>query len=302
MQQKKLTPPNQLTRLADFFSELEKADEQDLLITAQALILCGLPYRRMADHHYIREAKTAHGTVRLTVGAMDPNTPLPYGKDRAVLAWVTTKAMQTGIPRVEWESAAEYLETFGLDKGGFQYRALQKSWERLAKATMLLEVVRDGEQNIRPCMIFERADLPTLRDKRDENERRLTLLSGMRYGVELGRTLWENLKAHPVPLPLRLMREFQDEPKAWDFAAFISWRSYICRETDKTARISWQELLQQLGSVDKDHKQLRKSLKDVLRRLRAHWPELRADFLVGGTLEIRPPLHGVLPVQRKGNE
>jgi hypothetical protein len=206
--------------------------------------------------------------------------------------------MQTGQPVVEWDSASEYFETFALDSGGTQYRELKRSWERLAKATMLLEVIRDGVQNIRPSLLFERADLPTLRDKRDESDRHLALLPGMRYSVELGRTLWDNLRAHPVPLPLEVMREFQDEPKAWDFAAYLSWRSHLCQHSDGVARIAWRDLMQQLGSEDTNRKRLRKSLKAVLRRLHLVWPELRAEFLPSGVLEIRPPARGLLPGSR----
>ena len=67
--------------------------------------------------------------------------------------------------------------------------------------------------------ILSRWDLPTLRDRHDEEDRGLVLLPGMKYGVELGPTLWQHLQAHPIPLRLAIMREFQDEPKAWDCAA-----------------------------------------------------------------------------------
>jgi hypothetical protein len=150
-------------------------------------------------------------------------------------------------------------------------------------------------QNIRPSLLFERADLPTLRDKRDESDRHLALLPGMRYSVELGHTLWEHLKAHPVPLPLEVMREFQDEPKAWDFAAYLSWRSHLCQHSDSVARIAWRDLMQQLGSQDKNPRQLRASLKTILARLHLVWPELRAEFSSSGVLEIRPPVRGLLP-------
>jgi len=277
---------------------LQNGDEQELLITAQALILCGLPYKPQTGTYYVRQAHTAQGLVRLTVSALDPETPLPFGKDRVTLAWLTTKAIQQQDPVVEWDSASEFFDLFHLDKGGKSYRAFWESWKRLAKAAFVLEVVRTGHDSGRVAPILERWDLPTMRTRRKE-ETGLILLPGMRYGVELGRTLWDHLRAHPIPLPLAVMREFQDEPKAWDFAAFVTWRSYLCQHTNGKARIAWRDLVQQLGSQDKDHKQLRKSLKDVLKRLSLVWPEVRANFLPGGVLEIRPPLHGILPVQKK---
>jgi hypothetical protein len=270
-------------------------EEQSLLITAQALILCGLPYKPVEGHKYQRQARTAQGIVRLTVTALDsPETPLPFGKDRVTLAWLTTKAMQTGQPVVEWKSASEFFDLFHLDKGGKGYRLFWESWKRLAKAAFVIETITKGHDAGRVAPILEQWDLPTLHALRDE-EKGLVLLPGMRYGVELGHSLWAHLKAHPVPLPLEVMREFQDEPKAWDFAAYLSWRSYLCQHSDSVARIAWRDLIQQLGSEDTNHKRLRKSLKAILRRLHLVWPELRAGFMPSGVLEIRPPLRGMFP-------
>jgi hypothetical protein len=195
---------------------------------------------------------------------------------------------------VEWESASEFFDLFHLDKGGKGYRLFWESWKRLAKAAFVIETLTKGREAGRVAPILEQWALPTLRSLREE-EKGLVLLSGMRYGVELGHTLWEHLQAHPIPLPLEVMREFQDEPKAWDVAAYLSWRSHLCQHSDSVARIAWRDLMQQLGSQDKDHKQLRRSLKDILARLRLVWPELRAEFLPSGVLEIRPPVRGLLP-------
>jgi hypothetical protein len=269
-------------------------EEMDLLITAQALILCGLPYKPVDGREYKRQAQTAQGLVRLTVSALDSETPLPFGKDRVTLAWLTTKAMQTGQPVVEWESASEFFDLFHLDKGGKGYRLFWESWKRLAKAAFVIETITKGHDSGRVAPILEQWDLPTLHALREE-EKGLVLLPGMRYGVELGRTLWTHLKAHPVPLPLEVMREFQDEPMAWDFAAYLSWRSYLCKHSDSVARIPWRDLIQQLGSQDTNPRRLRASLKTILGRLHLVWPEVRAAFLPSGVLEIRPPLRGMFP-------
>jgi hypothetical protein len=272
-------------------------EEQDLLITAQALILCGLPYKPVEGREYKRQAQTAQGIVRLTVSALDSETPLPYGKDRVTLAWLTTKAIQTGQPVVEWESASEFFDLFHLDKGGKGYRLFWESWKRLANTAFKIETLTKGREAGRVAPILEQWALPTLRSLREE-EKGLVLLSGMRYGVELGRTLWEHLQAHPIPLPLEVMREYQNEPMAWDVAAYLSWRSHLCQHSDSVARIAWRDLMQQLGSQDTDHKRLRKNLKAILARLHLVWPELRAEFLPSGVLEIRPPARGLLPGSR----
>jgi hypothetical protein len=195
---------------------------------------------------------------------------------------------------VEWESASEFFDLFHLNKDGRSYRQFWESWKRLANTAFKIETLTKGREAGRGGLLLEQWALPTLRSLREE-EKGLVLLSGMRYGVELGHSLWEHLKAHPVPLPLEVMREFQDEPKAWDFAAYLSWRAHLCQHSDSVARIAWRDLIQQLGSQDKNPRQLRASLKTILARLHLVWPELRAEFLPSGVLEIRPPARGLLP-------
>jgi len=269
-----------------------------LLVTAQALVLCGLPYKKIKETHYQRFAKTPQGSLTMTITAQDPKYPIPYGRDRALLAWVTTKAIQGKSPVVQWKSTNEFMKTFNIDQGGKDYKLVWNSWQRLARASILLNYsTSDAGENVRSFPFFESTFVPgppVMSGKVVDIRSRM--LPGFCYYIELSNTLWEHLKKHPVPLSLELMKQFKNEPKAWDFAAFLSWRSFLCRMNVKVARIPWPDLVQQLGSCDKDQKQLRKSLKRVLKKVQIYWPELRAEFKVGGLLEIRPPFMGVLPV------
>lgn len=288
-------------KLQSAYSAIHGQD-QELLVVAQALMLCGLPYRPTKETHHVREARTSKGRVRLVVTATDPDTPLPYGKDRVVLAWVTTKALRDNNPVVSWESSSEFFDLMGLNKDGRTYRAFWESWRRLSQATFKIQIIQNGRDSGRHAPIFERWDLPTLGDERKEATG-LVRLPGMNYSVELGTAMWEHLRENPVPLRLEIMQAFQDEPKAWDFVSFVCWRSWLCERAksegigNPVARIPFAELLQQLGSVDKDHKRLRKTLKDILDRLGTMWPEMQARFIRAGVLEVGPPIGGVHPVK-----
>ena len=46
-----------------------KAKGDDLLYTAQALILCGLPYAPTSERTIVREARTSRGRLRVTFSA-----------------------------------------------------------------------------------------------------------------------------------------------------------------------------------------------------------------------------------------
>lgn len=305
-------------RLAELYkayhpSEGLETAKQELLYIAQVLVLCGLPYRQPKNPeglpltHWERSARTAQGEVRLTLGTLDPKLGLPYGKDRVLLSWLITKALQTGSPKITWDTATEFFEAFGLDSGGSSYRWFLSAWKRLANLAIKIDrhEYGRGEDWGRLRVVIEDYRLPTLKEQLQEATGGVRLPLEAPYAAELGAKLFQELQeGRVVPLPLPVMREFQDEPKAWDFACFVFWRSWVCGKAQQlngnpTARISWKDLQLQLGSTDKDAKQLRKSLKAFLDRLRIVWPECQARFETGGILVIEPPQAALHLVQSK---
>jgi hypothetical protein len=214
-----------------------------------------------------------------------------------------TKALQKGSPIITWETATEFFDAFGLDNGGSTYRWFLGAWVRLANLAIKIDRHGDDDEG-KLRVVIEDYRLPTMREHQKEVGGAVRLQFGAPYAVELGVKLFKELQeGRVVPLPLPVMREFQDEPKAWDFACFVFWRSWVCEKAlefngNPTARIPWRDMLQQLGTTDKDPKQIRKTLKAFLERLKIVWPECQANFEVGGVLTIRPPassLHLVKP-------
>jgi len=293
-------------------SEGMESAKQELLYIAQVLVLCGLPYRQPKSAegapltHWERSARTAQGEVRLILGTLDPKVGLPYGKDRVLLSWLITKALQTGSPKITWDTATDFFEAFGLNTGGANYRWFLAAWKRLANLAIKIDrhEYGRGEDWGRLRVVIEDYRLPTPREQIQEATGGVRLPLEAPYAAELGAKLFQELQeGRVVPLPLPVMREFQDEPKAWDFACFVFWRSWVCQKSQQfnsnpVARISWQDLQLQLGSTDKDAKQLRKTLRAFLDRLRIVWPECQAGF-ESSTLVIEPPLSSLHLVQTK---
>lgn len=284
-----------------------EGEDQELLVAAQALILCGLPYKPLLDEsgrpmtHYKRTARTAKGTVSLIVAAADPDIPLPYGKDRAVLAWLQTKAKRQNNPTVTWNSASEFFKLFDLDEGGRQHTAFKDTWRRLGNAVFTIEVETDTRTKGRLIPLLEEWDLPTTKDRRKEASGQAHL-PGFHYFVTLSPTLWKHLQESSVPMRLEVMRHFLNEPKAWDFVALICYRSWLCERSKNggypaIARISWKDLMEALGTVDKDERRLRTSLRQILLKLKKIWPECQTELERGGTLVIKPPINAIHPVK-----
>lgn len=294
-------------------SEGMESAKQDLLYIAQVMVLCGLPYRQPKDENgqplvlWERSAKTAQGEVRLTLGTLDGKLGLPYGKDRVLLSWLVTKALQTGNPCVTWDSATDFFDAFGLDRGGSNYRWFLGAWRRLANLAIKIDRHDNSGQEDwgKLRVVIEDYRFPSMREHQREATGEVRLPLDAPYAAVLGTKLFQELKeGRVVPLAFPVMREFQDEPKAWDFACFVFWRSWVCGRSQElkgnpVARISWQDLHQQLGSTDKDSKQLRKTLKACLDRLKIVWPECQANFESGGVLTIRPPQSAIHLVKPK---
>ena len=65
-----------------------------------------------------------------------PNYGVPFGQDRIVPIFLATLAIQQKSQTIQCKSAAEMLETFGMSKGGKEYRQLVAAFERTFGATI----------------------------------------------------------------------------------------------------------------------------------------------------------------------
>src|SRR5262245_34000412 len=65
-----------------------------------------------------------------------PSYGVPFGQDRIVPIFLATLAIQQKSQTIQFKSAAEMLETFGMSKGGKEYRRLVAVFERTFGATI----------------------------------------------------------------------------------------------------------------------------------------------------------------------
>lgn len=137
-----------------------KAERDDLLYTAQALILCGLPYAPTSERTLVREAHTSRGRLRVTFSAALKDVPLPYGKDAVLLTFLTTRAILGDGPIVSFATAKEYLELFGEDTGGRSYKLLAERWRRLAGLVVAVERQGDATHDTNLQVVISSAKLP----------------------------------------------------------------------------------------------------------------------------------------------
>ena len=179
-----------------------ESGNQLLAFAARPFVLCGLPVRRPPATQVIHERRNGQFTLQITG---HPEFGLPFGQDRIVPIFLATLAVQQNSPIVRFKSASAMLETFGMQKGGKEYRRLVGAFERIFGATIFFgtekldghaEVVHRCRFNfIREAQIwFNRGDgLPSVS-------------AGFENEIVLSDEFYKEVIAHPIPTDLEAVR------------------------------------------------------------------------------------------------
>ncbi len=115
-------------------------DWKELLIAARTMVLCGLPYRKTDKKTIVKTSRLGSGqTLRVTYAAQG-NYPLPFSKDRAVLAVITTAASRKNSPRVRFDRVMAFFDTFGLTDSGTNFKNLGNSINRLKSFSCYISI------------------------------------------------------------------------------------------------------------------------------------------------------------------
>lgn len=251
----------------------------ELLLQAKGLLLCTLPLKRIAATRLQRRARIGeHDEILVTFTAVDARVPLPFGADRALLAWIQTRAFRDGY--ILFDNLNDFLHSFGLNSSGANYARFRQRLERIANLTVQVRVT-GSEIDITNAPPIERAVFPdtpfprrTLTAAHPEGSQRI-VHPGC-YGLQLSRSFHQYLCQNPVPMPLALLRRFHDKPLAWDLASLTLWRCYAA---SRSSVIPWGSLVEHLGSRDGDRKQLKRRLARILEEIRSRYSGFPVRFL-----------------------
>lgn len=268
-------------------------DWKELLIAARAMVLCGLPYRKTDKKTLVKTSRLGSGqTLRVTYTAQG-DYPLPFGKDRAVLAVITTAASRQNSPRVRFDSAMAFLDAFGLTDSGTNFKNLGNSINRLKSFSCYISIDDGTYEQSNNGVVVKRAGTPSqlALDKEHDWQTNYPIHPDGFY-VELDPSFFQEIQEHGVPIPLDLMRRYANVPLAWDFITFINYRSKI---TNGPSRITLDALCMMLGSTDENLRKIRMRLEEILHELSEVWPECNVHFEGRGlkaVLCIDKPING----------
>ena len=257
---------------------------QSIGYSSRPFILCGLPIRRREGLEYTRR----NGQFFLNVVG-HPRYGLPYGQDRLVPIWVATQAMLNQSRTIHFKSAADILRAFDLPLDGKSYRRIVAGFQRIFTSTIFFGT----DEQLAAATVIDSArfhffDQLQLWFSKDIHQS--TLSSEFQNTVVLSEQFWKEIKNHPIPVDLKVVRALASSAGCLDFLLWLTWRSWLTRRENRIPLFGAMGLNQQLGTNRYSRpRDFRRQLERWLRVIENLWPECPAKLSSDGQyLLVRP--------------
>lgn len=258
--------------------------KQEVGFSSRPFVLCGLPLRRPPAGQLVFERRNGHFLLQVTG---HPDYGLPFGQDRIVPIFLATLAVRQQSQVIRFRSASEMLDTFGMQKGGKQYRRLVAALERVFGATIFFRT----DTLLGGAKVFHTARFNFFREAR-------IWYAGRQSGfprserfenvIVLSDEFYKEVMAHPIPTDLDAVRVLHAAPGILDLFVWLSYRCFTSRGDEQLPLFGTFGLASQLGSVEYSRpRRFRMKLEEWLRVISAIWPECPARISADGkTLRI----------------
>ena len=138
---------------------------------------------------------------------------MPWGQDRLVPIFLATQAIRQKSPQIVFESAAEMLDTFGMQQGGSKYRRLVKSFQRIFGATIFFGTDSQSER----VMVVHRARFSFMTEARiwySSDPEQKVLPGDCQNTIVLSEEFYREIQARPIPTDLEAARALSSSPAA----------------------------------------------------------------------------------------
>src|SRR6516225_3463677 len=259
--------------------EKRESGNQILGFATRRFVLCGLPVRRPPQSDLVYERRNGFFTLQITG---HPEFGLPFGQDRLVPIFLSTLAVRQQSQTIRFKSAAQMLDTFGMAKGGKEYRRLVAAFERIFGATIFFgtDSISGGTRVVHRCRFnFLREaqiwyDRDSLQDSAAEHFENVIVLSDEFYKETL---------AHPIPTDVEAVKVLASAPAVLDLFMWLVYRCFIAKREEQIPLFGDFGLTAQLGSVEYTRpRRFRAMVQQWLSTIRTVWPECPAKISSGG--------------------
>jgi hypothetical protein len=255
------------------------AGPQSLCFSSRPFVLCGLPVRSLPQGQLLYEQRNGKFVLQI---AGHPNYGVPFGQDRIVPIFLATLAVQQKSQTIRFKSAADMLDTFGMSKGGKEYRRLIAAFERVFGATIFFgtdmctsaaKVVHRARFNFfREAQIwYNRASDEAILAERFENV------------IVLSNEFYEEVTTHPIPTDLEVVKLLCAAPAVLDLFVWLSYRCFTAKGKEAIPIFGPFGLVEQLGVTEYARpRKFREKLGQWLGTIRLFWPECPAQISQDG--------------------
>jgi len=235
------------------------------------------------------------GLLTLNIAPTTSKYGVPFGTiPRLVLAWICTEAIKTNSRTLMLgRSQREFLEKIQLHSNGRDIARCREQCMRLFRAVVSVEYESDEGEASRRLPI-------TNSDTIFWHRSNANVQSLWQSELELTEEFFNEVKAHPVPVDLRVYHALSKSPLAMDIYTWLTYRMFVLRASGKrAARVPWVGLMKQLGANYADTPeglrafrfQFRKRLREVL----LFYPEAHGHVKDEGTHLMLTPCQLHLP-------
>jgi hypothetical protein len=268
----------------------------DIAFLHSGLCQTYLPHTRPKENHSVWRREAGRFTLIVAPGVLDERrrdvprrtgpheasdlyVGVPFGpKARLILIYLQTEGRKSRVVNMGGSMSA-WIRSLGLAVTGGQkgtINAVREQVMRIARCSFTLQwEERDAAGNT----------TMSVRDQRIVEG--LTLWNGASDPakwsgtVELTQQFWEHLKEHSVPLDKRAIAHLSNNSLGLDLYTLFAYRLPRLRQD---LHLRWAQLLDQLGSAEKQTKTLAYRIREVLPDVIAGYPDARIEVTRHGLL------------------
>ena len=254
--------------------------KQNVGFSSRPFVLCGLPVRKPSAGEMIYERRNGNFVLQITG---HPNYGLPFGQDRIVPIYLATLAVRQQSKTIRFRTAAEMLETFGMHKGGKEYRRLVAAFERIFGATIFFGTdTVSGTSRVVQRSRFSFFNEAQIWYSRDPEQ--YPISDQFENVIVLSDEFYREIAAHPIPADLEAVKVLAAAPAVLDLFMWLSYRCFTAKGKEKIPLFGAYGVARQLGSTEYARpRRFREKLDEWLDSIRLLWPDCPAKINEDGT-------------------
>ena len=176
-----------------------RPERAESLFQLAAVRLCGLPVRRLPKDQLLYERRNGNFVLQVTG---HPEFGVPFGQDRLVPIFLATLAVRQKTQVISFRSAAEMLDSFGMHRGGKEYRRLVAAFERIFGATIFFGTDTLTGQ----AKVVQRSRFNFMSEAKIWYSRTPDRSTEFKNVIVLSDDFYQEVIAHPVPNDLEAVK------------------------------------------------------------------------------------------------